>query len=163
MQALSIAREIGDARSEAIHLGNVGTVYKGQRNFEKAIDHFRQSIAISREIENQPSVAIQLGNTGDALCKLERHAEAETAFRQAISIGDEAFPIAGGVFRASLALLLARQRRYDNHCSSRRTKSRQLSPKYRSFSAKKDMFAFWLMMAMVRMRRWRRQRRFQYR
>ena len=48
-----------------------------------------------------------MGNLGDVLLKTNRKKEAEHTLRKAISICDKSFPVGSGVFRGSLARLLA--------------------------------------------------------
>jgi tetratricopeptide (TPR) repeat protein/serine/threonine protein kinase len=108
-QAIDIARVVGNKRTESSNLGNLGVVYQEQGKHDRAVEHYNQAINIAREIGNKLTVSINLGNLGDAFVKMGQIDKAEETFRRAILIGDEAFPIAGGVFRGSLALLLAQQ------------------------------------------------------
>ena len=96
-----------------MHLGNLGNVHHAQGQYDLAITYITQSLDIAREIGDKRSECINLGNLGDALFKRGRLDEAETVLREAISIGEQAFPVAAGAFRASLALLLAHQGKYD--------------------------------------------------
>jgi tetratricopeptide (TPR) repeat protein/predicted ATPase/serine/threonine protein kinase len=112
-QAIDIAREIGHKRSEGIHLGNLGVLYQTKGELDRASDHFRQAIDISLEIGDTLTAGSNLGNLGDTLFQQNRLEEAEAAFRKAIPIGDETYPLSAGVFRASLALLLAQKGQRD--------------------------------------------------
>ena len=138
--ALDIAREIGDKSSEGANLGNLGNVYRALCQSEQAIELYTQALDIDREIGNKSGEGTQLGNLGDALFRLERLDEAESAFRQAIPIGDEAFPVAAGAFRGSLAWLLAQQDQFIEARSMLETGEAQVEPypeEHAKFLAKK--------------------------
>ena len=52
---MTITQEIGDTRSEGIHLGNLGSVYQQQGQLDQAIAHYKQGIAIPRDIGDRRS------------------------------------------------------------------------------------------------------------
>jgi len=112
-QALDSAREVGNKRSEGGHLGNLGNLLFTLERLDEAESAFRQSVDIAREVGDKRREGLQLGNLGDLFFTLERLDEAEHAFRQAIAAGGQTSPIIAGVFRGSLALLLAQQGNLD--------------------------------------------------
>ena len=112
-RSIHLLREVGDRRNEGVHLGNIGTVYLSQGQPVIAIQHMRQALEIYVEIGDKRGVGIQLGNLGDALYRVDRLDEAQESLRQAIEVCDESIPAGAGAFRASLALLLARQGQLD--------------------------------------------------
>jgi len=108
-QAIAIHEEVGNDRSLGISLGNLGTVYCSQRRFDEAIEHFSGAIEMARKTGSQRSLGFNLGNLGDALLALGELDKAEASLTQAIPITDKTFPVASGMFRGSLALLLAKK------------------------------------------------------
>jgi tetratricopeptide (TPR) repeat protein len=112
-QSIDIAREMGRRDGEGIGIGNLGSVYEVRGELDRAAECFQQSIDIAREIGNKESQGINLGNLGEILFLQDRLEEAEDAFRQAIPFADQAFPLAAGHFRGSLALLLAQKDQFD--------------------------------------------------
>jgi tetratricopeptide (TPR) repeat protein/serine/threonine protein kinase len=108
-QTLALHRAVGDQYHVGITLGNMGNAYRSQGDFERAFEFQESALAMHRSLNSQFGEGIVLGNLGDTLVCLGRVAEAEEAFREAISIADDTFPLAAGVFRGSLALLLAKQ------------------------------------------------------
>jgi tetratricopeptide (TPR) repeat protein len=63
-QALAIAREIGDRRSEGSGLGMLGNAYAALGDARKAIEYYEQALAIAREIGDKQSESIWIGNLG---------------------------------------------------------------------------------------------------
>ena len=71
-QALDIAIQINDKRSEGINLGNLGNGYSDLGQFKMAIPYYKESIEIAKQIRNKIAEGINLGNLGDTLSKLKR-------------------------------------------------------------------------------------------
>ena len=63
-QALAIAREIGDHRSEGRALGNLGNVYVDLGDLKNAAEYLEKDLAISRQLGNRYSEGNILGNLG---------------------------------------------------------------------------------------------------
>ena len=108
-EALVVTIEIGDKQGRRIHLGNIGLIYQNLGQNEEALKYLQQALRITKEIEDKRGEGVCLGNLGDIFLSVNRLEESKKHFLQAIDIGDECFPIVGGVFRGSLALLHARQ------------------------------------------------------
>ncbi|MBP0035645.1 MAG: CHAT domain-containing protein, partial [Roseofilum sp. Belize BBD 4] len=85
-QYLTIAREIGYRRGEAISLGSLGNAYDSLGQYQRAIDFHEQSLTIKREIGDRQAEAISLNNLGSTLQKTEQYPEAEAVLRESITI-----------------------------------------------------------------------------
>lgn len=108
-QALDISRQVGDVHTEGINLGNLGCVYQAQGEYERALQMHSQALTISQSYGDGGNEGINHGNIGDALFAMKQFEQAEKSFRLAIKMGDNNSIMISGVFRASLALLLATQ------------------------------------------------------
>ena len=106
-RAIQVHREIGDRRAEGICLSNLGLYFLTQRETERAIQEMQLALEIHREVGDIRTEATTLGNLGDAFFSLNQNAKANIHYRQAIALADELYPLAAGVFRGSLAHLLA--------------------------------------------------------
>jgi tetratricopeptide (TPR) repeat protein len=109
MQVVQICREYGDKRVAATNLGNLGVVCQTRGQYERAIDFYLQAIETYRALGDKRSEGVAHGNMGDALLMLERFEESETAVRTGIGLLEQRYPMAAGVFRGSLGLILARR------------------------------------------------------
>ncbi|MGB0639212.1 MAG: tetratricopeptide repeat protein [Myxococcota bacterium] len=108
-QALEISQQIGDVHTEGINLGNLGCVYQAQGEYEQALQMHSQALTISQTYGDGGNEGINHGNIGDALFAMKQFEQAKQSLRLAIKIGDNNAMMTSGVFRASLALLLATQ------------------------------------------------------
>lgn len=108
-ESLLICREIGNRKSEGIALGNLALLHESQGRPEVAITHLEQARAIQREIGNRKSEGIALGNLGRILGSTGRVADGQACLEEAIEICDALHPLAGGVFRGDLAVVVAAQ------------------------------------------------------
>ena len=59
LQALVIAREIGDRRGEGNHLGNLGNAYLRLGEVRKAIEHYEQALKLFEDIESPHAEAVR--------------------------------------------------------------------------------------------------------
>lgn len=62
--SLKIDREIGNRRGEAADLGNLGLIYRAQKQYDRAIDHHRQALDIAHEMGEPRMEARQIANVG---------------------------------------------------------------------------------------------------
>jgi len=85
-QAQTIAREIGDRSSEAVHLGNLSSCYFNLGETRRAIDLNEQALTIAREIGDRSSEASVLNNLSSCYSRL-----GET--RRAIDLNEQALTI----------------------------------------------------------------------
>lgn len=77
-QAQEIYGELGEDRSRAIVLQNIGSLYSGARLFEKALSYYQMA---GEAYPGDPALALSAhNNTGNALKGLGRYQEAEIAF-----------------------------------------------------------------------------------
>jgi tetratricopeptide (TPR) repeat protein len=89
IQALAIAREIGDRYREGVYLGNLGRVYLHLGQAERARAHFEQALTIAREIGNRGGEGTWLGNLGRIYLHLGQTDRAQAHFEQALTIARE--------------------------------------------------------------------------
>ncbi len=125
-QALAIHRELGDRRSEGIVLGNLAVAHQMQGELDEAVEYFHRSLAIHRELGNRRFEALDSGNLGDLLFARDDLESAESHLLEATLILDELWPAAAGAFRATLALIRARQGAFDEARSLLATGETQL-------------------------------------
>ncbi len=103
-QALDIAREIGDRRSEEYQLVNLGNSFLELGNVHKAIEYHEQALAIARELGDRSGEVLDLDNIGLALLAMENYQKASDTFRQTIQIADElSYPYIQNYGREGLA------------------------------------------------------------
>ncbi|MFT4976443.1 MAG: tetratricopeptide (TPR) repeat protein [Myxococcota bacterium] len=107
-QALALHRKCGSIRLEGMALAALGTVKGRLGSLEEAITHYEQALVIHRKCRNRPAEGIDLGNMGDMMLLYDQLEAAQRYLRQAITICDEFGHPAGGAFRGSLGLVMAR-------------------------------------------------------
>jgi ATP/maltotriose-dependent transcriptional regulator MalT len=88
-QALDIAREIGDRRSQSYWLSHLGLVLLRLGDSEAAMENSRQALSIAQELEVRSGQGFALTVLGHALTGLERLDEATDAYRQALALRRE--------------------------------------------------------------------------
>ncbi len=77
-------KALGENRSRAIVLQNIGSLYSDARDYERMLGYYRQAGEAFPE-DNALALSAH-NNTGNALKQLERLEEAEEEFRQALSV-----------------------------------------------------------------------------
>src|SRR5262249_14532324 len=91
-QALGLRREIGDPRSIALSLSNIGRVHHDSGGFKAALECFDEALEIRREIDDRPGEIRSLWDLGrvhEALGDTERaYALYQGAYKIACAIGD---------------------------------------------------------------------------
>ena len=70
-QALVISKEIGDRRSEAIHLYNLGNLYQEEGDQQRAYEMYEQSLEIKEKV--LPSDHPSIHQAKEAIHSLEDH------------------------------------------------------------------------------------------
>jgi tetratricopeptide (TPR) repeat protein len=75
-EAVIIAREIGDSRAEARHLGNLGEVQSQEGKIDKALNCYKEALAISEQIGDRQNQVKQLENMKSAYRVLHHNDEA---------------------------------------------------------------------------------------
>lgn len=82
-QAQALYRDLGESRSQAIVLLNIGSLYSGARQFEKALNYFEQG---QQAFPEDAGLALAAhNNMGNALKGLGRYAEAQSSFERALA------------------------------------------------------------------------------
>jgi tetratricopeptide (TPR) repeat protein len=81
-EALRVADRAGRCRE----LGNLGTVYWRLGEYERAVEHYRQSLAVAREIGDPHGERRALGNLGNVYRRLGRYAEAQEHHERSLAI-----------------------------------------------------------------------------
>lgn len=97
MEALSLHRQAGSRKGEAIDLGNFGVIELNRGNLESSLSYFLQSLEIHRSIKNPEGEADQINNAaiaerlmGNLDGALARHVKALTIYRNLHSPRGEA-------------------------------------------------------------------------
>lgn len=82
LEAQTLYEALGENRSQAIVLINIGSLYSGARQFDKALGYFERG---QKAFPKDPSLSLSAhNNIGNALKGLARYSEAESAFGRAL-------------------------------------------------------------------------------
>lgn len=85
--AHDVYAELGDARSQAKSLQQVGSIYTDAHDYERALDFYRRA---GDAYDGDPALDLsRLNNVGNAYRELGRFAEAEAGFREALTIAEQ--------------------------------------------------------------------------
>ena len=76
VEALDLARSLGDTRTEGILRTNIGNVLSEVGDLEGALQAYRKSLAIHRESHDEYGISLSLGNLGEILHRIGDHREA---------------------------------------------------------------------------------------
>lgn len=87
LQANVIYENIGEARSRAIILQNIGSLYSDARDYERVLSYYRQASEVYPE-DKALSLSAH-NNVGNALKELDRIEEAEAEFRAALAVAEQ--------------------------------------------------------------------------
>ncbi len=82
--SLALAQQLGDLRSQARALGNLGVVQENLNQPETALRYYEQSITLYLRADDPYELARQYTHMGNALLGLARDGEARSAFTQAL-------------------------------------------------------------------------------
>jgi predicted ATPase/Tfp pilus assembly protein PilF len=88
-EALILARQVGDKRTEAQALNSQGAVRCVRGRFAEAAVHWEQAVAVAREVGNRSGECISLGNLGEAELGLGRLEEARAHTEAALALARE--------------------------------------------------------------------------
>lgn len=84
LEAHELYEALGEERSRAIVLQNIGSLYSDAGDYERVLRYYKQSKAAFPQ-DNSLSLSAH-NNTGNALKELGRYEEAETEFQEALSV-----------------------------------------------------------------------------
>ena len=87
--ALSLYREIGDQRGEAIALGLIGNCYKRFADYPKALDYLNRALALKRKLGERLEEGKTLSHLGLVYWEMADYASAIDYFTRSIAIGHE--------------------------------------------------------------------------
>ncbi len=88
-RSIAISRTIGDRKTEAAVLNNVGTLYHNDHRLDEAAEHFRLSLAIKEELGNRREIAHSLLNLARIALEKKKTEEATGLYAQVAAIADE--------------------------------------------------------------------------
>jgi len=88
-QALAIAREVGNRRSESVWLDNLGHTYYPLGQFEQALGYHKEALAIAREIGDRRAEGISLRSLGGTYRVLGQVDLALKLYEEALAIARE--------------------------------------------------------------------------
>lgn len=80
---------IGDVAGAATNYCNLGTYYRDQKRYERAIAYYRQDLYLSRLAGDRRELASTLGNLATLYAQLKQFSPARELLREAQSIGEE--------------------------------------------------------------------------
>ena len=99
--------EMENRQLEGLHLGNLGNTYQGLVTSNSPPSRIRMPSLFTKRWATVGAKG-STWQPGGLYVKAGRLKDAERAFRQAILLRDQNLPLAAGVFRGSLALLLSK-------------------------------------------------------
>ncbi|MEG5105360.1 CHAT domain-containing protein [Microcoleus sp. AT8-A4] len=85
-EALKLYREAGDRRREAVTFSNIGLVYSGLGEKQKALEYYSQSLPLSRATGDRGGEAITLNNIGSVYSELGEKQKALEYFSQSLPL-----------------------------------------------------------------------------
>ncbi|MBP8948641.1 MAG: tetratricopeptide repeat protein [Candidatus Promineofilum sp.] len=107
-QALALAREVGDRRSERRTLNSLGVMEENEGNYEAARAYFEESLALGRAIGDRTGIGTVLGNMGVTAMDTGDLAGARANFEEALDIARETGDTVGvHVWLLNLAFVVA--------------------------------------------------------
>lgn len=89
LQALDIAKEIGDRQCEEIHLVNLGKSYVDEDRLGRAIDYFHKAKTIAEKFNNRKNAENHLCNLGNIYYSLGNMEQAIICYQKALAITRE--------------------------------------------------------------------------
>ncbi len=88
-RSITVSRAIGDRRSEAGVLNNVGSLYHADERLDDAAEHFRLSLSIKEELGNRHDLANTLLNLAQLSLERDDLKSASEFFERVHEIGEE--------------------------------------------------------------------------
>ncbi len=89
---LAIARKLGDAKSEASALNNIGEVYRAWGQYDEAISYSKQTLEVTEKAfgSEHPNFAACLNNLAGLYDNQGKYGEAEPLYKRALEISETA-------------------------------------------------------------------------
>lgn len=81
-----IFRQLGDNKSLAIVLFNLGKVYNAMGRYDKSLPLFNESLRINRQLKNQQGIAVTLNLIGNAYAGLGQYDKPLAYYQEALGI-----------------------------------------------------------------------------
>jgi very-short-patch-repair endonuclease/tetratricopeptide (TPR) repeat protein len=88
-RGLDMARSEGSKYLENLDLSNIGTVYKDQGDYTKALDYHSQALKVSESVNDVVSCARNLANMGADFLWLDRLDEANVHLHKALKLSEQ--------------------------------------------------------------------------
>jgi tetratricopeptide (TPR) repeat protein len=88
-KSINICREMGNERSVAINLGNIGNIYTDLGNYPLALESMKKALEISRKIGDKEGIASNTGSIGNIYTLQKNYEQARIAFDSCLSISKE--------------------------------------------------------------------------
>jgi len=85
-EAEKIFRQLGDEKSLAIVLFNLGKVYNAMGRYDKSLPLFNESLRINRQLKNQQGTAVTLNLIGNAYAGLGQYDKPLPYYQEALGI-----------------------------------------------------------------------------
>lgn len=89
VQAVSLAQELGEKKSEAQFISGIATIFYRMRDYEQSEFYFLKAFELKRELGDSVSVGFSLINYGNLLDLTDREEEALQAYQDALLIFQE--------------------------------------------------------------------------
>jgi tetratricopeptide (TPR) repeat protein len=110
---LEIARQIGDRKGEGNYLGNLATIYTGQKDYIGALRLHEEALVIARRVFDRANEGNQLGNIAEVHLEMGNLAKASRAAKNALSLAKEIGSVhLEALHGVTLARVLSMQRDY---------------------------------------------------
>ena len=94
-ESLTLARQIGDIRTQATTLNNLGTVYYNQNQYANALGIYQQALPIMQQVDDPLAESKVMKNIGQAYEGAGDLSQALDTYRQAIAIQKDVRASAG--------------------------------------------------------------------
>jgi tetratricopeptide (TPR) repeat protein len=87
-QAIALNRMVGEQRLEAYSLGNLGTIYLQQQNYQQALTVYTQALEIAQSVNDPALVVRALVAVGTAYSHLGETQQALGFYQQAVTLAE---------------------------------------------------------------------------
>ena len=98
-KALKMAEEVGNKNAMATFLGNIGNVYKDQKEFSQALEYSFKALQMNEELGNKNGIARVLGSIGEIYTSVNKYDEAEKHLLRALALDTTIGALTGTMYR----------------------------------------------------------------